>query len=447
MVFIFMMDLNEHIKRMKDLFLAEHGIVKPLISEQDPKSSSGQVMQSGTGKENPDVLFDEAYADSTAGLTDSKQKQIIAKNPNFNNQLNQLKQDPAYKPLMDKLDDDERAIFYFNLKQTSRLLFLKQTLEFLQSFTKKRQLEKQIAKNKNYTGEENLYNWEADLVAGDVVKTKTSVTPSGGSSIEIEIPLEVAGKTVYKENSTEPDVTLIQAIDSWIADANGQINDIKATNPNAVVQLVSIDIASSCSRLRNTGDYEGVTWDKLSMDRGERVYQLITQKLSAIGVGLDQSLQKVLRGGYNGDGSSGPDPANRFTFYDGRTTNGMSYSSNGADKLSGPDSKRKVFSYGQLLSTQIESDQYKFCLVVAKIKITANQTGVEPVTPSFTKSQGYTLELNPLYKQKEFTGKLKPAKGAYKPKGGGGGGGGPEKVQKVKGKMAQCAAYGNKIGT
>ena len=58
-----MMDLNEHIRRMKDLFLAEHGIVKPLITEQDPKSSSGQVMQSGTGKENPDILYDSQFAE------------------------------------------------------------------------------------------------------------------------------------------------------------------------------------------------------------------------------------------------------------------------------------------------------------------------------------------------------------------------------------------------
>lgn len=444
-----MMDLNEHIRRMKDLFLAEHGIVKPLITEQDPKSSSGQVMQSGTGKENPDILYDSQFADSLPSKP--TEEQIVKKNPNFDKQLMELRQNPAYKPLIEKLKDDENEmkIFFFYLNQTSRIQFLKQTLDFLQSFTKKRQLEKQMAKNQNYTGEENLYNWEANLVAGDVVKTTTPASPAtGGSSIEIEIPLEVAGKTVYKDNSNEPDVTLIQAIDGWIADAKGQIDDIKATNPNAVVQLVSIDIASSCSRLRNTGDYEGKTWNQLSNDRAEKVYQLMTQKLSAIGVGLDSSLQKVLRGGYNGDGSSGPDPAKRFTFYNGTTTNDMSFSKTGADKLAGPDSQRQVFSYGSLLSTQLDSDQYKFCLVVAKIKITANQTGVEPVKPIVTKSQGYSLELNPLYKQKEWNGKLKPAKGAYKPKGGGGSsGGGPAKTSKVKGKMAQCAAYGNKIGT
>lgn len=437
-----MMDLNEHIRRMKDLFLAEHGIVKPLITEQDPKSSSGQVTQAGTFKDvNPDALFDATYLETTT-INNKEQTKVESQNPNFDTQLSELKKNPAYKPLMEKLDSDEKRIFYLYLTQVSRLQFLTQTLEFLRSFTKKRKLERQIAKNQNYTGEENLYNWEADLVAGDVVKTKTPAAPvSGGNSMEIEIPLEVAGKTVYKENSTEPDVTLIQSIDKWVADAKAQIDEVKLDNPDATVQLISIDIASSCSRLRNTGDYEGKTWNDLSKDRAERVYQLMTQRLSEIGVGLDPSLQKVLRGGYNGDGSSGPDPSNRFTFYDGKTTNGMSYSKTGADKLSGPDNKRQKFTYGELLTTQLESDQYKFCLVLAKIKITANQKGLEPMKPTVTKSQGYSLQLNPLYKKDEWNGKIKTRR--QKKFSGGNTSNSTYKIPKVRGALVQCAAFGN----
>ena len=334
-----MMDLNEHIRRMKELFLAEHGIVKPLISEQDPKSSTGQVTQAGTGKENPDIIFDSQFNDDFP-VNAKQEKQMLAKNPNLDNQVQELRQNAAYKPLIEKIKSDTEMmkIFFFYLSQASRLQFLKQTLDFLRSFTKKRKLERSVRKNEKYTGEENLYGWTAELAAGDIVTTKTPASPTaGGDSIEIEIPLEVAGKTVYKDNSNEPDVLLIQAIDAWIADAKSQIDIIKADNPGATAQLISIDIASSCSRLRNTGDYEGKTWNQLSNDRAEKVYQLMTQKLSSIGVGLDPTLQKVLRGGYNGDGSSGPDPSNNFTFYDGKTTNGMSYSTTGADKLSGPD--------------------------------------------------------------------------------------------------------------
>lgn len=444
------MDLNEHIRRMKELFLAEHGIVKPLISEQDPKSSTGQVTQAGTGKENPDIIFDSQFNDDFP-VNAKQEKQILAKNPNLDNQVQELRQNAAYKPLIEKIKSDTEMmkIFFFYLSQASRLQFLKQTLDFLRSFTKKRKLERAVRKNEKYTGEENLYGWTAELAAGDIVNTKNPAAPNtGGDSIEIEIPLEVAGKTVYKDNSNEPDVSLIQAIDTWIADAKAQIDVIKADNPGATAQLVSIDIASSCSRLRNTGDYEGKTWNQLSNDRAEKVYQLMTQKLSSIGVGLDPTLQKVLRGGYNGDGSSGPDPSNNFTFYDGTKTNGMSYSTTGADKLSGPDNKRQKFTYNKLLSTQLESDPYKFCLVIAKIKITANQKGTEPMEPTVTKSQGYSLKLTPLYKEKEH----KPVKIKTRPQKKFSGGntsssGGTSKKTKVKGKMAQCAAYGNKIGT
>ena len=437
-----MMDLNEHIRRMKELFLAEHGIVKPLISEQDPKSSTGQVTQSGVGKDNPDILFDTQFADSLPSKP--SEKQIVAKNPNLNSQLTELRQNPAYKPLIEKIMGDEEMmkIFFFYLNQTSRLQFLKQTLNFLQSFTKKRKLEKEIRKNQNYTGEDNLYDWSAKLVAGDVVKTKIPASSvNGEDAIEIEIPLEVVGKTVYKDNLNEPDVTLIQAIDNWIANAKAQIDDVKSTNPEAVAQLMSIDIASSCSRLRNTGDYEGKTWNDLSKDRAEKVYQLMTQKLAAIGVGLNPSLEKVLRGGYNGDGSSGPDPANKFTFYDGKKTNGMSFSKTGAEKLSGPDSQRQVFTYGSLLPTQLDSDQYKFCLVIAKIKITAKQAGVEPMKPTVTKSQGYSLELNPLYKGSNKPVKLKPSKGSYKNHRGNSKFD-LRKIPSVRAKLAGCDAYG-----
>ena len=92
-----MMDLNEHIKRMKDLFFAEHGIVKPLISEQDEKSLSGQVTQSGTFKDiNPDALFDIAY-EGDFSVKSSEKKRIESQNPNFSSQLSELKKNPPLK--------------------------------------------------------------------------------------------------------------------------------------------------------------------------------------------------------------------------------------------------------------------------------------------------------------------------------------------------------------
>lgn len=59
------MNLNEHIKRMKNLFKAEHGIVKPLVSEQIHKSKikfeDNQCVSWSTPKE-VQYLFEKLVA-------------------------------------------------------------------------------------------------------------------------------------------------------------------------------------------------------------------------------------------------------------------------------------------------------------------------------------------------------------------------------------------------
>ena len=59
------MNLNEHIKRMKNLFNAEHGIVKPLVSEQIHKSKikfeDNQCVSWSTPKE-VQYLFEKLVA-------------------------------------------------------------------------------------------------------------------------------------------------------------------------------------------------------------------------------------------------------------------------------------------------------------------------------------------------------------------------------------------------
>ena len=410
-----MQSLNEHIDRMKQLFQAQHGIIRPLISEQDDVTQPGQFKD----KINKEILFDESYLDSFP--IDNKKKETYKKmNPNFDKQLSELKQHPAYKPLIEKIKDngDAMTIFYFQLIQSSRIAFLNKTLDFLRSFTKKRKLQKRVEDDPNYTGEDELYNWEADIVKGDETKTIVPIETKNNVNYQtFNVPLQVGGKTVYVDNSTEPDVSLIDAINKWINDAKMVIDEAKTVNPNVSVELSKIDIASSCSRLRNTGNYEGQTWAKLSADRAERVYGIIVNELQNIGVTVSPSIEKVIRGGYNGDGSSGPDPSKKFLFDNGKSTNGMGYSTDGSDKLSGPDSQRKVqigsYNYGQLLSTQEESHQYKFCIVIATIIISSKNEGVKPLQPDAIYTKGYSLKLEPKY-YKKLPKKIKKFKGAYK---------------------------------
>jgi hypothetical protein len=420
--------------------LIEEGIRKNFLKEQD---SSVEVDQTGLGKkqDNPDRLFDEEYYKPSTGI----QKKIKGLNPNFDSQLSELQSNPAYEHLLTRLDNKEKKVFYELLTQKSRLIFLNTTLEFMRSFTKKKKLEKELEKNPNYSGIEafqtrkKLNGFEVSIDKG---KTNTETIPvEKNEEIEFktyEIPLYVQGKTVYKDNSTEPAQSLIQEIDTWVGDVKKAIEKSKEVNPNVKAECVSIDVISSCSRLRNTGDWEGKTWNELSKGRSDVVYNILKNKLVEVGVDISPNIEKILRGGENGDGSSGPDPAKKFLFDSGKKTSGMSYSTTGADTKYGPNSERFVGEYGKLLDTQEESHQYKYCAANAVIIMKLDVKEDEPLQPEVIYDTGFSLVLKPKYYSKPI--KLK---GGYKQKGGN------KRTTTHKRKWslfkkqkAKCAAYG-----
>lgn len=233
----------------------------------------------------------------------------------------------------------------------------------------------------------------AHLARGESEKVETPVESQPGMP-GFTAPLSISGATVYKDNSIEIDSALQQEIDRWVSEVQAAIDGAKQINPNATIECVKVDIASSCSRLRNTGAYEGKTWKQLSQDRANNVYNIISAKLKEIGVTMSPKITKVLRGGYNGDGTSGPDPSKDFTLRSGQTTNQMGWSKTGAERQSGntSDLERYVGNYGTLLKSSQESDQYKFCIANADFIIKApNQE--RPTEPTVEYFRGYTLTL------------------------------------------------------
>ena len=434
-------NLTEEIDRMRSLISAKHGIIKPFLFEVLKEQNNVEQLGRGTEGDNPDVLYDEKYYSPLPQVKTNYKK----KNTNFDAQLNELNGNPVYKMLMEKLGDAQKKIFYAFLTQKSRLEFLKITLNFLRSFTKKRKLQKQLKLDPNYTGVNELYGWNADISVGDKTKQVIEVKLEDDYEIkEYQIPLEIAGETVYKDNSTEPDAALIAAIDGWVEELKSTIEFEKQdTKAQVIVECTKIDIASSCSRLRNTDGYEGKTWNQLSQDRAERVYTILVSKLQELGVVLSPSIQKLLRGGFNGDGTSGPDPSKSFTLRSGRQSLNMSYSKTGAEKLSGPDEKRfGADKYGGLLKSSQESDKYKFCIAMADIIIKVKKGDQpDPLKPSTLYYQGYSIVLNPEYKTIKYT-KLKNKKGRYRHNGGNGGGG--TKTRQpfiIFKKLVDCPAY------
>ena len=130
--------INEELNRMKGLMSYENGQHKnPIISEQDDdEEQNDDVTQLGKGrlKDNPDALYDEELYKPSSNI----QKKIKKANPNFDSQLAELKKHPAYKLMVGRMDRNEDKIFFEILTQESRKVFLDKTLEFLRSFTNKK---------------------------------------------------------------------------------------------------------------------------------------------------------------------------------------------------------------------------------------------------------------------------------------------------------------------
>jgi len=435
-------EFNENVTSLEKLN-EETLRVKNLLSEQEEENDD-DVTQLGRGrrKDNPDPLFDTDFYEPSSNA----QKKIKEANPNFDSQLSELKKHPVYK-YTGKMNKGDLEIFFEILNQKSRKIFLDKILEFLRSFTNKRKLERKLKKDPNFTGVESrkLYNWNVKIEKGKRSKEEIPVeVVEDVQTLEVDVPLYVEGKTVYKDNSTEPDTSLIDEIKTWISEVKTKVDEIKQDYPNTTAECVAVDIASSCSRLRNTGDYDGKTWNQLSKDRAERVYGILIEQLKSIGVTVSPEITKVLRGGKNGNGSSGPDAAKKFVFDNGKKTPSMSYSTTGADALYGPDKDRFVGEYGKLMSSQAESHQYKFCSALAKIIIKAKtEEDKEPLKPEVIYHQGYSIILWPTYKPVKFTGK--PQKGMYKgPKGSKSGKNKPISVakrNKVKNNMTKCFEF------
>jgi hypothetical protein len=357
---------------------------------------------------NPDILTDTDFYGSESDVNKYKKK-----NPNFDSQLSTLKNHVAYSSLLSRLDENEIKIFYLSLFQSTRISFLDITKKFLQQFVRKRKLKKDSESIETKT--KDLYNWDVDIVQGKAVEKKINRKVEDNVESEyLEVPFMVRGKNVYVDNSAQPASALLNQIDLWTSEVAQIINDAKSKYQNVTVDCTKIEVMSSASRLRNTGDYEGKTWKQLAADRGINVRNILIQKLTDLGVNINLTeTQTIYAGGDNKDGTSGPDPAQIFTLRDGRQTTEkkpMRYSKTGAEIMVGPDEKR--FSVdGTLLTSSVDSDQYKYCVALAELVMKTEKTNEpDPVEPEYLYTNNYSISLWPVYETPEWNGKIKVRK-------------------------------------
>lgn len=277
-------------------------------------------------------------------------------------------------------------LWFGRMTQASRLQILDATSTWMQD-----------KNNKKLAATPEQVN--ATIAQGDtnIKKIEAEANPS---IAPIDIPFDQSGQTLYANNSAEMGEGLVTAINDWITtQVQPAITAAIQQNPGATATCTLLQIASSCSRLRNTGDYNGKTWNELSKDRATNVYNHVTGKLAEIGITVSPDVQQVLLGGFNNDGSSGPDCSTNFTFDSGQTTTQMSYSTTGADKLYGADSQRfGAAEYGGLMTAESQSHQYKFCKMLAKIIIAAKDA--KSTEPSKIKTTNYSVIFNTQYSGK-----------------------------------------------
>ncbi len=183
-------------------------------------------------------------------------------------------------------------------------------------------------------------------------KITTTVTPIDATIVPpIKVGINISGNTVFVDNKSDITPAIQTAIDDLISDIEANQQSLSGTDVK--LQVTQFDIGASASRLRNTGDAKDLTWAQLSAQRAGKVIADINTKLAKLGITIPEDIVKI-KGGTNGDGTSGPNPPLNYV-----------YSLNGteANVITDPAAKQVAFP-GLPVDANIRSyDQYKWLVV------------------------------------------------------------------------------------
>lgn len=178
-------------------------------------------------------------------------------------------------------------------------------------------------------------------------------------ALPIEFPVNGPSSNFFEDNKWAPtaefEAKLMEEVINPLREIAAGMQNIPAGEPK--FWLEELEILTSCSRFRNTGEAATLTWKQLSQNRNNAAKDFVLKKLAEVGVQVSKETvitQDV--DGENGDGSSGPNPPT-----------GVNYSSDGKNVIKG-ETDRKDF--GELLTNKASYDDYKYC--IAGMTIVAN---------------------------------------------------------------------------
>lgn len=205
----------------------------------------------------------------------------------------QLIKTPGYTEFIQHLSMDSNSesanIWYLKLTQDSRIKFLKQFNEDLTTIKSK------LKKGKQY--EVSLRNKGTQITPGEELP---NLKP-------IPVSINTAGKDVFVDNQSAVTPKVKDQINQLIADIQASTKVFIEQYPSISFKVTNINIASSSSRFRNTNEAADKTWAQLSKERSDAVYEELKARLKEIGIETDDTAV-IKRAGYNGDGTSGPNP-------------------------------------------------------------------------------------------------------------------------------------------
>jgi hypothetical protein len=259
-------------------------------------------------------------------------------------------------------------IWYIQLTQESRKTFLTQWSSYLETASKR------VQKGKK---EVEIKLMEGSKTTVDVKLPPDLTEPPPPTVLLKEFKSKDAGQNVYIDNES----TVTEFINSEISKMILESQKLKtfAKSVNGSVVCTKMDIVSSSSRLRNTGNASNKTWTQLSKERAENVKNVLKTGLEGLGISVPDNVI-TLKGGTNGDGTTGPNPPSPLKL----TSDGITIITD--------ESKRN--SLGTPHTNIKDYLQYKYCIINVELQIVWGDLPTEEKQFQTITSKNYTMEIN-----------------------------------------------------
>ena len=269
------------------------------------------------------------------------------------------------------------SIWYSELTQESRIQFLTQFNTYISELKKRRQDDE----------------YRVQLFKGKL-ETET-LPPVGAPSIPpVTLYIDLNANNQFVDNESAINASVQQGINQLIADAQALQTSLSGTD--ARLKVTALNIASSSSRFRNTGNAADLSWADLSRARANNVKTELVNQLVKIGISVPDSVIQ-LKGGKNGDGTTGPQPGIIDNGKGQMVQAALSTDGKFNNVITDPAQiKAAINTFPKDApsaphATKAEYDQYKFLLVECKLEVTYE---IKSVVPNKIQSRGYTMEIN-----------------------------------------------------